>query len=102
VAALLTAPASAGDAPSAQEMVIRKGLVVPPVGRSGRNPLPIDPIAAQIAAGIWQAPKAGDEVKGADGTVRRWAAIEAGKDATFAGKALNGGYVYVNLPSERE
>ncbi len=84
------------------DLVLRKGLAVAQVGRYGRSPMHIDPIAAAIAAGTWAAPKAGDTIAGADGMKQTWEAIEAGKDGMFTHPALAGGYAYFAVPSESE
>ncbi len=99
---LLFLPIHSDEPPPPREIVLRQGLVIPPVGRYGRNPLPVDPIAARFVAGTWVAPKEGDEEKGADGKQHSWAALAAGKDDTFSSPALVGGYAYFAVPSDAE
>ena len=41
-------------------IAIDHALVIGPVGRYGRNAVPIDPIQAAIVTGQWTAPKAGE------------------------------------------
>ena len=48
--------------PAAEEIPLREALVIKPVGRSGRFAVHTDAIEAQIVAGQWTAPKAGDKV----------------------------------------
>ena len=85
------------------ETVPRSALVIPPVGRYGRSPVHTDAIEAQLVAGTWQAPKAGDRIKLPDGTARTWAAVQAGDDDAFNHAALRGGgYAYVTVPADEQ
>jgi predicted esterase len=90
------------DEPAGKEIVLKSGLVVPPVGRYGRAPFPVDPIVARLVAGTWTAPKEGDAVQSAAGKARKWTPITAGKDGAFSSQALGGGYAYFAVPSDSE
>jgi dienelactone hydrolase len=86
--------------PSAQ-MAPREGLVLPPVGQGGRLPVHKDALEAEIVAGRWLPPKAGDVV--AAGNAKAvWRPMTAQKDGTFREKELRGGYAYFNIPSDKE
>jgi dienelactone hydrolase len=82
------------------EIVLHHGLAISRVGRSGRSPTHTDAIEAQIVAGTWTAPKAGDSVRLPDGETRQWEPVSAGEDGTFEGRALAGGYCYLPVRSE--
>ena len=47
---------------ASEPVVLRQGLVLEPVGRAGRNTLFTDAVEAQVVAGRWGPPRAGDEV----------------------------------------
>jgi pimeloyl-ACP methyl ester carboxylesterase len=91
---------SAGEAPA--EIAPREGLVIEPVGRSGRSPIHIDALESLIIAGKWAEPKAGDKVTLPDGATRTWQAAKAGADGWLAHAALRGGYAYFPIPSDAE
>lgn len=84
------------------EIVIREALVLEPAGKSGRIPFPIDPIQAQVAAGAWRAPRAGDKVTKAGGGEVAWQKATADEKGEFSGPALRGGYLYATVDSPRE
>jgi pimeloyl-ACP methyl ester carboxylesterase len=86
----------------AKEIVLREGLVIPPVGRYGRSPVHTDALESQIVAGKWAAPKAGDVVKLEDGSSRRWESAQAAKDGAFTHQALAGGYAFFTVPSKEQ
>ena len=73
-------------------IVLRDGLALPSVGRYGRGPVHTDALEAQIVAGAWRYPKAGDAVALPDGGSVQWARLQANKDGGFSGPALRGGY----------
>jgi hypothetical protein len=82
----------------ARDLVLREGLVLPSVGSFGRSPIHMDALEAQIVAGRWSAPKAGDTVALPDGSTRKWEPAQSGKDGTFNHAAL-GGYAYFAVPA---
>ncbi len=77
-------------------------LVLPPVGQYGRSPVYLDALQAEIFAGRWKAPRAGDAVTLPNGAVRKWEALKANKDGAFAHTALRGGYAYLAVPAEED
>jgi pimeloyl-ACP methyl ester carboxylesterase len=85
---------------SPDEIILRDYLVIRSVGRSGRSAIHTDVMEAQIVAGKWSAPKAGDAVTLPDGTSQKWEATTAAQDG---GLALRIGYAYASVesPSER-
>src|SRR5579871_2209860 len=91
-----TAPASPSD------ITPRECLVIPPVGRSGRNAAHTDAIEARIVAGKWTPPVAGDTVTLPDGATRTWTTLSANKDGGFQSRALQGGYADFTIPSDRD
>jgi pimeloyl-ACP methyl ester carboxylesterase len=84
------------------EIIPGDGLIMAPAGRSGRAPIPIDAVAAQIVAGKWAAPKAGDTLTLPDGPTGTWEAARIGDDGWLASRALAGGYAYFAIPSDAE
>jgi dienelactone hydrolase len=85
-----------------KEIAPRECLVIKSVGRSGRAVVRLDALEAQILAGKWQAPKAGDSVTLPDGSKQTWEGITAGEDGWFNNRALAGGYAYLAVPAEAE
>jgi pimeloyl-ACP methyl ester carboxylesterase len=77
----------------------RECLVLPPVGRYGRLPLPSDALEAQIVAGTWKPPKAGDTVTMQDGP-RTWETAKLDDKGVVAHRALGGGYAYFAVTSD--
>jgi hypothetical protein len=77
-------------------------LAIPSVGRYGRNALHTDAIEAQIVAGRWAAPKAGDTLTLPDGSVRAWEKVAADKEGWFSGRAFSGGYAFFSLAFGRQ
>ena len=94
--------AAAEDGAPGEELVLRDGIVIPPVGRYGRSAVHTDAIEAELVAGQWRAPKSGDVVTLPDGSVKTWEPIHAGEDGWFRHAALGGGYVYVAVPAGHE
>lgn len=86
----------------AEPIVLREGLAIQSVGRSGRTPIVTDAIAARIARGTFETPKEGDAIPVPGGEARTWAPIKAGEDGAFTGPALRGGYVHLTHRAERE
>jgi hypothetical protein len=83
----------------AKELVLDDCLVIRPVGRSGRSALHLDAIEAEIAAGRWKAPKAGDKVTLPDGGSQTWEAATV-KNGALDHAALRGGYVFWQVQSD--
>jgi hypothetical protein len=100
---LLRSPASAAPAKADVPIALPgEVLVVPPVGRYGRTPVPIDAVQAQLAAGTWQPPKSGDTLTAPEGQQRRWSVVPF-KNGRVTHAALEGGYAcfVVSAPEAR-
>jgi hypothetical protein len=87
---------------TATELVLREGLVAGLLGNYGRSAVPSDFLAWQIATGAYREPREG-EVVGPDDRSRTqtWTRAEAGADGWIQNRALNGGYLYIAVRSER-
>jgi pimeloyl-ACP methyl ester carboxylesterase len=86
------APATAKDG-DGKPIVLGECLVLKSVGRYGRSSLHLDALEAEIVAGKWATPMAGDKVKAAGGSEQAWEAATA-KDGALDHPALAGGYLY--------
>lgn len=84
---------------SSDETVLRDYLVIRPVGRTGRAAIHTDAVEAQIVAGKWSAPQAGDVV---EGTSQKWETATATQDGALNHPALRGGYAYAMVESSSE
>src|SRR6267142_6232004 len=78
-----------------------EALILPPVGRYGRTPIPVDALQASICAGAWKAPKSGDSLNDADGRERKWFTVPF-KNGSVKHSALAGGYAFFSVKSPRE
>jgi pimeloyl-ACP methyl ester carboxylesterase len=87
-------------AQEAKEILPREALVLPSVGRYGRGTVALDPVEAQIVAGTWAVPKAGDTVTLSDGNTRAWQAAKVGADGALGGGGAGGRYAYFPIPSD--
>ena len=76
----------------AEALAVGDWLVLSPVGKGGRVPVHTDAVEAEIVAGRWTVPQAGDEVRAPDGAVRKWEAAEPGEDGWLRHEVLQGGY----------
>jgi hypothetical protein len=74
--------ASATKAPDVIEL--REGLKVSLPTRDRRAATTVDPVAAQLVAGTWTMPRAGDSLGGPGGPSFRWDPIKADADGGFA------------------
>jgi pimeloyl-ACP methyl ester carboxylesterase len=92
----LAAASVAADPPAkaTNDIVLGDCLVLKPVGRSGRAPLHLDALEAEIVAGKWAAPKAGDAVELPGVVKQTWEAAKANADGSINHAALGGGYLY--------
>ncbi len=72
---------------------LREGLAISRVDTRRREAVATDPIAAELVAGNWTMPKAGDAVIFPGGRTPRWELVKAGADGWFSDAALRGGYV---------
>lgn len=92
-----SAGARAQDA-GAQTIEPSACLALPSVTSGGRWALHRDPVEAQIVAGSWRAPTAGERVETPSGGSRTWQVVHADKDGAFQ----VGGYAYFEAPSGEE
>jgi len=79
-------------APTGGEISLDNWLVIGTVGRYGRAAVHTDAIEAQIVAGRWSLPKAGDTVTLPDGTKQTWQTTAPGEDGMLKDDALRRGY----------
>ncbi|MBU6400161.1 MAG: prolyl oligopeptidase family serine peptidase [Verrucomicrobia bacterium] len=86
----------------AGEIAFTRALVIRPVGRFGRWAVHTDAIEAQVVAGHWTPPRAGDTVTTPDGAVRTWESLNAKADGWFEHAAFRGGYADVTVESDRD
>jgi hypothetical protein len=100
VPALFVLPPVRGDEPAERDAVLTECLVLRPVGRGGRAPVHTDALEAEVVAGRWKAPAAGDAVQGPSGR-QTWTAATA-KDGRLQHPALQGGYLYWNVTADAE
>jgi dienelactone hydrolase len=99
-APILLTPALSAAAP--EQIVLRECLAIRSVGRYGRSAIQTDALQAQIVAGRWSPPQAGDKRTLPDGNERVWEAVQAGEDGWFQHPAMQGGYAYLAVPSDSE
>jgi pimeloyl-ACP methyl ester carboxylesterase len=92
--------ARADEAP--REISFGEALVLAPASRAARVAFPIDPIAAQIASGAWNPPKAGDTVPRPNGGTRTWEKLSPDKDGSYQHRALNGGYAFFSVVAPQD
>jgi pimeloyl-ACP methyl ester carboxylesterase len=76
--------------------VLHSGLAIGPVGRGGRTPIQVDPVAFQLVTGTWTVPREGDEVGN-----RKWLQATSDKDGWFQGAAFAGGYAFFGVESPK-
>ncbi len=89
-------------APAKTPVAPAECLVLAPVGQYGRAPVYRDLLQAQIVAGQWKAPHAGDAITLPNGSVRKWEVLKTNKDGVFTHAALRGGYAYLAVPAEKD
>jgi dienelactone hydrolase len=98
---LLAALPAAARAAEPADIALGDCLVLRSVGRGGRQPLPLDPVQADIAAGRWKAPKAGDQVGLPGQPPASWEEAVA-KNGVIEHRALAGGYLYWRVTAEAD
>src|SRR5580698_9957543 len=91
-----------GTEPVKKDVAFGEALVIPPAGRAGRVPIPVDPIIALMASGAWQRPKAGDKLPLPSGKSLTWSKLLAKKDGGYESSLLNGGRALFVIPSPRD
>lgn len=99
---LLASPLALGGEDARKEIVLREGVAIRAGGRGGRTLIPIDLVAARIAAGKWAAPKAGDRLTLPEGGERTWETVRAGNDGWLSGPTLAGGYLSWRVPATED
>src|SRR5262245_39967237 len=80
---VFASPAFARDTATAPPGIPTNALVLRSIGGGGRSPFFRDALVAQIVAGKWTAPKAGDTVDLPGGSKRMWEKLEVAKDGAF-------------------
>ena len=85
--------------PQTGAIVPASAMVISHVGRYGRIPVHEDAVEAQVVAGTWKAPHAGDTVTLPDGKVRTWTLVNAGKNGSFTAPGLGSGYADIEVDS---
>ena len=91
-----------GAEPVKKDIAFGEGLVIPPAGRGGRVPIPVDPINALMASGAWQRPKAGDKLPLPSGKSLTWSKLAAKKDGSYESSSLNGGRAFFLISSDQD
>lgn len=71
-------------------------VVLPAVGQYGRLPVHRDAVEAQIVAGTWKSPEAGDTIDTLDGGQEIWQAVTA-SDGTIDARNHRGGYAFTTF-----
>ena len=101
ISILLVGPCWAVQEFAGEELVLKKFLVLPRVGRYGRVPIHIDPLQAKLAKGNWLSPQSGEVVTTHDGKSVTWLNAEAKNDGWLEDAALRGGYAFAQVTSPR-
>lgn len=96
----LSSPAAETAAPSPKALSLHEFLVLGAVGRYGRFAIHTDALEAQIVAGRWAAPQAGDPVTLPNGSTRTWERATTGTDGWLNHRALRGGYAFAQVEAE--
>jgi dienelactone hydrolase len=99
---LTSAPGQGEESTASAEIVPHGCLLIKSVGRYGRSLIQLDAVQAQIVAGKWKTPRAGDSITLPNGNTQIWESAKAGKDGEIDQPALAGGYAYFAVPSESE
>lgn len=79
----------------------REWLVIGGVAQFDRAAIHTDAIEAQIVAGTWKPPRAGDVVAMPNGETRTWRSAGTGDDGWVHDPALHAGYAYTAVESDR-
>jgi hypothetical protein len=86
--------------PNAIEM--RECLILPAVGSAGRSPVHVDALEAQIVAGKFKTPKAGDKVKDRNSDEKVWYKAVSDENGWFAHEDYAGAYGFWSVDSAAE
>jgi pimeloyl-ACP methyl ester carboxylesterase len=76
-------------------------LVLPAVGHYGRLPVHRDAVEAQLVAGEWSTPRAGDAVSVPGGQAKTWRAATA-EEGVLETRTIRGGYAFTKFHSPVE
>ncbi|MBU0617959.1 MAG: hypothetical protein KKI02_09600, partial [Planctomycetes bacterium] len=90
------------SSPGDSEVPSWQWLVIEPVGRGKRAPIHTDAIEAEIVAGRWSPPKAGDTVRVSEEVERTWQEATADDKGWVEHDALRGGYACLTVESYDE
>ncbi len=100
--AATSAPTTAQPTKPQREIVIRDVVAIGRIGKWGRSAVHTDAVEAEIIAGRWTPPTAGQSLTLPDGSSKTWAAVSAGDDGVIRHEALEGGYAYAAIEADRE
>ena len=84
-----------------QTMQLEQALTLPTLNSYVQSHLYIDPVEGSLISGQWESPRARQNVTVLGKTVS-WESIEAGPEGWLQHPNLRGGYVYANIPSDKE
>jgi poly(3-hydroxybutyrate) depolymerase len=86
--------------PAGAAIELREGLTIL-TSHERRAAINLDPVVAQVLAGTWAMPRAGESVANpGGGQARKWVPIKAGNDGWFSGEDLRGGYLAVSFSAD--
>ncbi|MBL9168568.1 MAG: prolyl oligopeptidase family serine peptidase [Verrucomicrobiales bacterium] len=100
----------AATAPPRNETVLREGLLIKAVARSGRSAFHTDAIEERIVSGRWSLPKEGETIDVPNAPSQRWEKVKADTNGWFANliprlpftnSGPRGGYLYLPYSSPR-
>ncbi len=80
------------DSPAGAAIELREGLTIS-TSRQRRAAINLDPVVAQVLAGTWVTPRAGESVAYPGGQTKKWEPVKAGDDGWFSERDLRGGYL---------
>ncbi|MCB0569792.1 MAG: prolyl oligopeptidase family serine peptidase [Phaeodactylibacter sp.] len=86
---------------NAQDYQLERALCLPTLNAYVQSNLYISPIEGSLISGRWESPVEGKQVA-VLGETATWEAIRADTAGWFQHPSLRGGYVYANIPSDKE
>ena len=90
------------SSPGDSEVPSWQWLVIERVGRGGRAPIHTDAIEAELVAGRWSPPKAGDTVRVSEEAEHTWQEAAPDENGWIRHDALRGGYACLTVESYDE
>ena len=84
------------DSPAGAAIELREGLTIS-TSRERCAAINLDPVVAQVLAGTWVMPRAGESVAYPGGQTKKWEPVKAGDDGWFSERDLRGGYLAVSF-----